>query len=79
MSKRKFLKAFRPLQNCGIPIRTQKKVLHEMFVSAVTNAPEDEVDNFTAKKFSPVYLALCEVLDNVPQIRKRKDPKKPNL
>jgi hypothetical protein len=34
--------------------------LHEMFALAMSNIPENETDNFTAKKLAPAYLALCQ-------------------
>jgi hypothetical protein len=35
--------------------------LHEMFALAMSNIPENETDNFTAKKLAPAYLALCQL------------------
>jgi hypothetical protein len=39
--------------------------LHEMYALAVSNVPEDETDNFTAKKLKPTYLALCDLMENI--------------
>jgi hypothetical protein len=38
--------------------------LHEMFALAMSNIPENETDNFTAKKLAPAYL-LCQLLENL--------------
>lgn len=57
--------AIDPLVECGINFKDQRLLLHEMFATAVSNAPDDETDNFTAKKLKPFYLALCEVLENL--------------
>jgi hypothetical protein len=38
--------------------------LHEMFALAMSNIPENETDNFTAK-LAPAYLALCQLLENL--------------
>lgn len=42
----------------------QRMMLHEMFTAAVANAPDDELDNFTAKKLTPFYLSLCQLFEN---------------
>jgi hypothetical protein len=54
-----------PLIESGISLREQRMALHEMFALAVTNVPDNETDNFTAKRLKPVYIALCEVLENI--------------
>jgi hypothetical protein len=36
---------------------TNNMALHEMF-ALMSNIPENETDNFTAKKLAPAYLAL---------------------
>jgi hypothetical protein len=35
-----------------------------MFALAMSNIPENETDNFTAK-LAPAYLALCQLLENL--------------
>lgn len=57
-----------PLIDSEIPLREQRTILREMFVLAVANAPDNETDNFTAKRLSPVYLALSELLENVQEM-----------
>lgn len=63
--------AITPVVNCGIPLWRQRLLLNEMFATAVANAPENETDNFTAKEYKPLFLALSETLENlgnIPQI-----------
>ncbi|MBC7847268.1 MAG: hypothetical protein H7Y10_12325 [Flavobacterium sp.] len=55
----------RPLIECESSLKEHKMALHEMFALAVTNAPDNETDNFTARKLKPTYLALCEFLENL--------------
>jgi hypothetical protein len=43
-------------------------LLHEMFASTVANAPDDESDNWTARRITPFYLALCQLLENLDEI-----------
>jgi hypothetical protein len=57
-----------PIMDNEISIREQKLALHKMFALAVSNAPENETDNFTAKQIAPTYLALCEFLENVQEL-----------
>lgn len=54
-----------PLLNCSIPFSRQRLLLNQMFAASVANAPDDEIDNFTAKQFSPFFLALSETLENL--------------
>lgn len=58
----------RPLTDCECSLRAQRMALHQMFAAAVANAPENETDNFTAKRLKPTYLALCELLENVQEL-----------
>ncbi len=60
--------AIQPVVECKINFRNQRMLLHEMFTLSVANAPDDETDNFTAKRLSPLYLALCETLENLDAI-----------
>lgn len=53
--------------NC-INFRDQRMLLHEMFTATVANAPDNETDNFTARRLSPFYLALVETLENLDSI-----------
>jgi len=60
--------AILPVVDCKINFRNQRKLLHEMFTLAVSNAPDDESDNWTAKQITPFYLALCQLLENLDDI-----------
>jgi len=55
----------RPLIESSSSLREHKMALHEMFALAVTNIPDDETENFTARKLMPTYLALCEFFENL--------------
>lgn len=57
--------AIEPLILCSIPFSDQRRFLHEMFTQTVCNAPDDEIDNFTARQLSPFYLALLQTLENL--------------
>lgn len=59
---RKSKKAIRPLLESELSLKKLRIGLNEMFALAVSNAPENETENFTAKKITPVYLALSEML-----------------
>mgnify|MGYP006956294284 CR=1 FL=1 len=56
-----------PVLTSECSLKELRTALREMFVLAVANAPDNETDNFTAKRLSPAYLALAELLDNVPE------------
>ncbi|WP_417365887.1 hypothetical protein [Flavobacterium beibuense] len=60
--------AIEPLIQCGLDFVTQKKLLDQMFVAAVENAPDNEIDNFTAKQTSPFFLAMSETITNLNSI-----------
>lgn len=60
--------AVEPLLFSGVPLLQQKMVLDTMFAATVASAPDNEIDNFTAKETSPVFLALGEVLLKMYQI-----------
>lgn len=62
-------KILSPVLTSEFSVKELKTVLREMFVLAVTNAPENEIDNFTAKRMSPTYLALAELLENVQEMQ----------
>ena len=55
----------RPLIECELSLSQQKMALNQMYAMAVSNAPDDETDNFTARKLSPAYLAMCQLLENI--------------
>lgn len=60
------LKEFiKPLTESETSLKDHKLALHQLFTLAVTNIPDNETENFTAKKLSPTYLALCELLENI--------------
>jgi hypothetical protein len=60
--------AILPIVECGVNFRNQRMLLHEMFTSSVANAPNDEIENFTAKRLTPFYLAMCSLLENLDSI-----------
>jgi hypothetical protein len=64
----KMKKLISPLMDCESSLREQRMALHEMFALAVANAPENEIDNFTAKRLKPTFLVLCELLENVQEL-----------
>jgi hypothetical protein len=59
--------AIEPL--CSISFSDQRMLLHKMFTMAVCAAPDDELDNFTAKELTPFYLALCKTLENLEKLK----------
>lgn len=58
----------RPLIECELSLSQQKMALNQMYAMAVSNAPEDETENYTARKLTPAFLALCQLLENVKDI-----------
>lgn len=66
--EQQLFEAVTPVVNFPVPFNKQRMLLHEMFTSAVANAPDDEIDNYTAKKLGPFYLSLCEFLENIEKI-----------
>ena len=60
--------AILPIVECGVNFKDQRMLLHEMFTSSVANAPDDEIENFTAKRLTPFYLAMCSLLENIDTI-----------
>ena len=61
--------AIEPMRSISFSV--QRKLLHKMFTLAVCAAPDDEIDNFTAKELSPFYLALCETLENLEKLKNK--------
>lgn len=57
--------AVKPLVQLGLTFKEQRMLLHEMFTTTVANAPDDEIENFTANRLKDFYLALCETLENL--------------
>jgi hypothetical protein len=49
-----------PIVESQLSLQEQRMALHEMFALAMSNIPENETDNFTAK-LAPAYLALCQL------------------
>jgi len=64
MSK-KFKETLAPVLESNLSLSEFSMGLHEMYAAAVSNAPEDELENFTAKRLTPVYLSLCQLLENI--------------
>ena len=60
--------AIQPIVECKINFSNQRMLLNEMFAIAVSNAPDDETDNWTARRITPFYLALCQLLENIERI-----------
>jgi len=60
--------AILPIVESGVNFRDQRMLLHEMFTSSVANAPDNEIENFTAKRLTPFYLAMCSLLENLDTI-----------
>lgn len=58
----------RPVLENQLSLKEQRLILNQMFAMAVSNAPENETDNFTAKKMTPVFLALSELLESASDI-----------
>jgi hypothetical protein len=65
----KLKEILRPVMECEISLSKQKMALHEMFSMAITNIPENESDNYTARKLSPAYLSFCQLLENVQEMQ----------
>jgi hypothetical protein len=60
--------AISPIVQNGLSLKEQRLLLHRMFTLAVTNAPDNESENFTANQLTPFYLSLCETLENLGSI-----------
>lgn len=60
--------AILPVAQFPMFFHQQRMLLHEMYTAAVVNAPDDEIDNFTAKRLTPFYLALCQMFENFDQV-----------
>jgi hypothetical protein len=78
MSKR-LKKVISVLEHSGLSLEDHRLALDEMFAAAVSNAPNDEIDNFSARKFSPVFLSLCKLLSGIGNYRRRRKLKKIRL
>ena len=59
-----------PLIRSSIPLSDQRMLLNEMFCQTLSNAPDDEIDNFTAKRMTPLFLALQQTLENLEKLTK---------
>jgi chromosome segregation ATPase len=62
---KKLKNLLRPIVDCEISLSKQRMALHEMFSLAMTNIPDNEIDNYTAKRLTPAYLSFCQLLENV--------------
>lgn len=60
--------AIKPVVNCAIPFWEQRLILSEMFATTVANAPDNETDNFSAKRIKPFFLGILEMLENFEKI-----------
>ena len=63
--KNEFSRIIAPMIECECSLSEHRMALHEMFALAVSNIPENETDNFTAKKLKTTYLALCQTMENI--------------
>lgn len=57
--------AVSPVLDAELSLRDMKIILAEMFANSVSNPPEGEIDAFTARRQTPVFLALTELLENL--------------
>jgi chromosome segregation ATPase len=65
---KKLKNLLRPIVECEISLSKQRMALHEMFSLAMSNIPENEIDNYTAKRLTPAYLSFCQLLENVREV-----------
>lgn len=63
--EKKLIDLLVPVLESKESISTIKMGLHKMFAMAMSNIPDNETDNFTAKELKPTYLAMCELLENI--------------
>lgn len=59
--------AIRPITESPLSLSEQRQILNKMYALAMSNIPDNETDNFTARMISPVYLALAEMLEKLPE------------
>jgi hypothetical protein len=62
--------AVSPVLESGLTLSQMRMILNEMYSNSVSNAPTDEMDNYTAKRQTPVFLALSSFLENIEQLEK---------
>jgi hypothetical protein len=62
-----YKEALAPILESALSISQHSMALHEMFALAMSNIPDNETENFTAKKIMPAYIAFCQVLENIRQ------------
>lgn len=60
--------AIAPIIECQLSFSEQRMLVNEMFTVTVENAPDDETDNFTARKLKHFYLSLLQTLENISSI-----------
>ena len=72
---KKLAKIIRPVTESELSLGRQRLCLNEMFAAAVSNAPDNELENFTAKRLAPAFLAISQLLENIRKYRKPKKPK----
>jgi chromosome segregation ATPase len=66
---KKLKNILQPIVECDISLSKQRMALHEMFTLAMTNIPDNEIDNYTAKRLTPAYLSFCQLLENVQEYK----------
>lgn len=57
--------AISPVLNSGLSLKEMRIILAEMFANSVSNAPDNEIENHTAKRQTPVFLAITGFLENL--------------
>lgn len=57
--------AVSPVLEAGLTLKQMRIILAEMYANSVSNPPENEIDAFSAKRQTPVFLALTEMLENL--------------
>lgn len=62
--------AVSPVLDSGLTLKDFRLILGEMYVNSVSNAPDNELEQFTARRQGAVYLALAAMLENLEEIEK---------
>ncbi|NRT11541.1 hypothetical protein [Flavobacterium sp. 14A] len=58
-------KKLAPITHSNITVGAFKMGLNKMFAMAMSNIPENETDNYTAKELTPAFLGISELLENI--------------
>lgn len=57
--------AVSPVLDAELSPKEMRIILSEMFANSVSNPPDGEIDAFSARRQTPVFLALQELLENL--------------